>query len=105
WPMTVNANPDTITGSLQVCAGFATNLISGPSGGVWSQSPSSMVYGTINPVTGVVSGITGGLIPVSYTLGSGCRSVAVVTVVTLPAAIGGDARVCEGGGTTVLTHP
>ena len=104
WPMTVNANPDTITGSLQVCAGFATNLTSGPSGGVWSQDPASMVFGTINPITGVVSGITAGLVPVSYTLGSGCRVVATVTVVNLPAAITGDARVCEAGGTTLLTH-
>ena len=104
WPMTVNANPDTITGSLQVCAGFATNLHSGPSGGTWSQDPASMVFGTINPITGVVSGITGGLVPVSYTLGSGCRAIATVTVVNLPPAISGDARVCEAGGTTLLIH-
>ena len=104
WPMTVNGIPDAIAGSLQVCAGFATNLTSGPSGGVWSQDPASMVFGTINPITGVVSGITAGLVPVSYTLGSGCRVVATVTVVNLPAAITGDARVCEAGGTTLLTH-
>jgi hypothetical protein len=33
WPMNVNANPTPIGGSLTVCAGFATNLTSGPSGG------------------------------------------------------------------------
>lgn len=104
WPMTVNANPSGITGSLNVCAGFATNLASGPAGGVWSSDPASNIYGTINSITGVVSGITAGTIPVTYTLGSGCRATAVVTVINLPATIGGVASVCEGGSTTILTH-
>jgi hypothetical protein len=94
WPMTVNANPVAIGGTLSVCAGFSTNLTSGPSGGVWSQDPMSMGYGTINATTGVVSGIVAGVIPVSYTLGSGCRVTENVTVVTLPAVISGPPRVC-----------
>ncbi|GAA4463658.1 hypothetical protein GCM10023093_12640 [Nemorincola caseinilytica] len=104
WPMTINGNPATIGGSLTVCAGFATNLTSSPAGGVWSSDPASNPYGTINAVTGVVSAITGGLVPVTYTMGSGCRTTAVVTVINLPPAIGGLPRVCEAGGTTTLTH-
>jgi len=105
WPMVVNDTPSAITGSLEVCAGFATNLTSGPAGGVWSQTPSSMVYGTINSITGVVSGITGGLVPVTYTLGSGCRTTQVVTVITLPPLISGPAQVCEAGGVITMIHP
>eukprot|EP01030_Chromulinospumella_sphaerica_P034288 gene34288-biopygen5254 len=91
--MTVNNNPAPITGMTTVCAGFATNLYSGPSGGVWSQGSGSYTYGNINPVTGVVSGITAGFIPVTYSLGSGCRAVDTVEVINLPAVIGGTANV------------
>lgn len=104
YPITVNDNPAPIGGSLTVCAGFATNLTSGPSGGVWSSDPASNPYGTINAITGVVSAITAGNIPVTYTIGSGCHTTATVTVVNLPAMISGYPRVCEAGGTTVLSH-
>ncbi|GAA4461247.1 hypothetical protein GCM10023093_05580 [Nemorincola caseinilytica] len=104
WPMTVNDNPAPIGGSLTVCAGFATNLTSGPSGGTWSSDPASNPYGTINPGTGVVSAISAGTIPVTYSIGSGCRTTATVTVVNLPAMISGYPRVCAGGGIINLSH-
>jgi uncharacterized protein YjdB len=102
-PFSVSANPTPITGSLGVCAGFTTNLSSGPSGGVWSQDPASLIYGTIHPLTGVVSGIMAGVIPITYTLGSGCNTIENVTVITLPAAISGTPRVCVGD-STVMTN-
>lgn len=104
WPLTVNGNPAAIGGSLTVCAGFATNLTSSPLGGTWSSDPASNPYGSINTITGVVSAITGGLIPVTYTLGSGCKTTAVVTVINLPPTIDGTPQVCEAGSTTLLTH-
>jgi uncharacterized protein YjdB len=104
WPMTVNNLPDAITGSLTVCAGFATNLTSGPAGGVWSSDPALALTGSVNPVTGVFSAYSGGTVTVSYTLGSGCNVTAVVTVITLPPTISGVARACEAGGTTTLIH-
>ncbi|MBX2906013.1 MAG: T9SS type A sorting domain-containing protein [Taibaiella sp.] len=104
YPMTINNNPAPISGSTTVCAGFATNLYSGPSGGVWSQEPSSMPYGTINATTGVVSGIMAGYIPVTYTLGTGCRAVDTVEVITLPAVIGGIPSVCVND-STILSCP
>ncbi|MCF8450263.1 MAG: Ig-like domain-containing protein, partial [Taibaiella sp.] len=102
--ITVNANPAAIGGSLSVCAGFSTNLTSGPAGGAWSQDPMSMTFGTIHTMTGVVSGITAGTIPVTYTLGSGCRVTETVTVITLPSAISGTPRVCVGD-STIMTNP
>ncbi len=104
FPMTINANPDPVTGSLSVCAGFATNLHSGPAGGYWSAGASGASYGSINSATGVVSGIRAGVIPVTYTLGSGCNATAEVTVITLPAVIGGVPTVCVND-TTVMTNP
>jgi hypothetical protein len=104
FPVTIHDNPAPIGGSLSLCAGFATNLTSAPAGGTWSQAPTSTIYGTIHTITGVVSGITAGIIPVTYTLGSGCRSVNQVTVITLPAVIGGSGHVCVND-STVLTHP
>ncbi len=104
FPFVVSTNPDPISGSLSVCAGFATNLTSAPTPGSWSQDPLSTIYGTINPITGVVSGIMAGTIPITYTLPSGCSITNTVTVVTLPAVISGNPQVCVGG-TTTLTNP
>ncbi|MBX2907868.1 MAG: Ig-like domain-containing protein [Taibaiella sp.] len=103
--MTVYPNPTPISGMTTVCAGFATNLYSGPAGGVWSQGYGSYGYGSINPVTGVVSGITAGIIPVTYTLGgSGCYAVDTVEVINLPHVIGGVPNVCVND-TTILSCP
>ncbi len=104
FPMTINANPDPVTGSLSVCAGFATNLHSGPAGGYWTAGASGASYGSINSATGVVSGIRAGVIPVTYTLGSGCNATAEVTVITLPSVISGVPTVCVND-TTVMTNP
>ncbi len=102
WPMTINANPDPITGSLSVCAGFATNLYSGPAGGTWSAGPSGASFGYINPITGVVSGIMAGNIPITYSLSSGCLVTDTVTVITLPSVISGVPRVCVNDTTVMI---
>jgi uncharacterized protein YjdB len=101
-PMTVNATP-TIGGSLQVCAGFTSNLIGTPAGGTWTTSAGTSLIGTVNPVTGVVTGISGGNTGITYTLVSGCRGIDVVTVNNLPPAIGGISEVCVAA-TTTLTN-
>jgi hypothetical protein len=94
--------PSAISGSLAVCAGFASNLSSTPAGGTWSQAGGTTI-GVIHPITGVVTGITPGTFNITYALGSGCNVGAVVTVNPLPPAIGGTARVCVGE-TTTLTN-
>jgi uncharacterized protein YjdB len=100
--VTVNATP-TITGALQVCAGFTTNLIGTPAGGTWTTTTGTSLIGTVNPVTGVVTGISGGTTAITYTLASSCRMNNVMTVNDLPPAIGGIAEVCVAA-TTTLTN-
>ncbi len=76
WPLTVNLTPSTITGTALICAGTNTTLSSSPTGGTWSPSTGSIA--TVNSV-GMVHGISGGNVTVSYTIGS-CSATRVVTV-------------------------
>jgi hypothetical protein len=76
WPLTVNITPTSITGTALICAGTNTTLSSGPTGGTWSPSTGSIA--TVNSV-GMVHGISGGNVTVSYTIGS-CSATRVVTV-------------------------
>jgi PKD repeat protein len=99
-PLTVNAAPPAIAGSLAVCAGFATNLTNGMPGGSWSSSGPAIV-GYIHPLTGVVTGVTPGTITVTYTVLSGCFITAEVTVNPLPPAITGAPVVCVASTTSL----
>ncbi len=98
--VTVSAAPAAITGTLQICAGTTTTLATTTTGGTWSVGTPAV--GNI-AATGVVTGLSAGTTLVSYTLSSGCRSTAVVTVNALPAAITGTAIVCEGATTTLAS--
>ncbi|MES2704950.1 MAG: Ig-like domain-containing protein [Bacteroidota bacterium] len=98
----VNPLPTAIMGSLNVCAGFMSNLTNGLAGGIWSITPLAPGIATIHPFTGVVTGISPGTATVMYALGTGCTVDAVVTVNALPGAIAGTAFVCEGS-TTMLS--
>ncbi|MES2703898.1 MAG: Ig-like domain-containing protein [Bacteroidota bacterium] len=97
--VTVNVAPTAITGTASVCIGLTTTLGNGVAGGLWSSSNTSVA--SIDPF-GVVTGVAAGTASITYTLGSGCRSVRTVTVNSLPAAITGTTIVCEGA-TTVLS--
>ena len=97
--VTVNANPTTITGTLNVCAGLTTSLNSTPAGGTWSTTAGSTTA-TIG-TTGVVTSGPAGTVTVSYTLGTGCQVTTVITVNPLPASISGTLAVCVGTTTTL----
>ncbi len=99
--LTVNPLPGLVSGSLQVCQGANTLLTNTTAGGVWSSGNTAVA--TINPATGVVSGVAPGIAPVVYTLGTGCTAVAIVTVNAIPAAILGADNVCLGS-TLALTN-
>jgi uncharacterized protein YjdB len=101
-PMTVNANPAAITGApFTVCTGSTITLADGTGGGTWSSSNTGLA--TVGAGTGVVTGIAAGTPTISYTLGTGCSAIQVVTVNTAPAANGGASSVCIGA-TTTLTN-
>ena len=90
---TVNPNPAAITGVMTVCTGQTTTLSDASGGGVWTSSNTSI--GTVGVLTGVVYGVSSGVVTISYTVGS-CYAVASVTVNTSPAAITGPSSVCVG---------
>jgi uncharacterized protein YjdB len=93
---TVNPTPTPILGTPSVCVGFTTALTSLYPGGAWASS--DLAVGTVS-ATGVVAGISSGTTTISYSLGTGCRRTAIVTVSPLPPAITGALTVCEGSTT------
>lgn len=93
----VSAPAPAITGTLTACQGSTTTLSSTEPGGLWSSGDGSIA--TINPYTGVTTGISAGTATISYTVTSGTYT-AVVTINPLPAAITGPSDVCLGSNTT-----
>ncbi len=96
-PVTVNAAPGPVTGTLGVCIGAATTLSDVTPGGVWtSTSPGIAAIGSS---TGVVNGVLAGVSGITYSTGVGCSVTAVVTVNPLPAAftVSGGGGFCPGG--------
>jgi Zn-dependent metalloprotease/uncharacterized protein YjdB len=94
-----------ITGLSSVCAGSEITLSDVTPGGSWSTSNASVA--TVGS-TGIVTGVSGGTAAISYIVTESCGStyaVKIVTVISLPAAIGGTAVVCEGSTTTLTSSP
>ncbi len=105
--VTVNPLPaiSPISGSGNVCLSGTTAVSDATAGGVWSSSDTTIL--TIDPVTGVVTGVTSGTANVIYTVTSaaGCSSsVSVAYTVDTPpvvAAITGTPVECVGTSTTL----
>ncbi|MBX2907119.1 MAG: Ig-like domain-containing protein [Taibaiella sp.] len=95
--VTVLSTPSSISGTLSLCDGTPTTLVSFPSGGTWSSS--NIAIAAVS--SGVVTGLTIGTATISYVLATSCYATAVVTVTTSPAAIAGTAAVCTGYSTTL----
>ncbi len=98
-PITVNAIPSGITGSPVLCVGSTTSLSNPAPGGTWSSTGTFVA--TVDPATGVVTGVHAGTTTISYLLGAGCAASIVVTVNPLPGPITGSPNVCVGGTTTL----
>jgi uncharacterized protein YjdB len=94
----VNTNPGAITGTASVCVGLSTTLADATTGGSWSSSSANI---TVGATSGVVTGVTAGIAPVTYTISAGCKATATVTINTNPAVITGTTSVCAGGTTTL----
>ena len=93
-----NCNTGTITGTAHVCVGSTTNLSDAVTGGTWASGTPAVA--TVSG-TGVVTGVTAGTSPISYTTSVGCYTVQVVTVDPLPGTINGTRSVCVGLTTTL----
>jgi uncharacterized protein YjdB len=92
--VSVNSLPSAITGGLIVCQGSTTDLDDATPGGGWTSGNTAVA--TIDPVTGLVTGVAGGTSTISYSSPTTCVITAVVTVNPLPAAISGPTAVCLG---------
>ncbi len=92
---TVNGAPSEISGNRNICAGTTSLLSSSPAGGTWISSNPGVV--TISGSTGEATALAGGgTATISYTLGTGCRTTAVVTTHAIPMVIVGTAEMCTG---------
>ncbi|MBL7691664.1 MAG: Ig-like domain-containing protein, partial [Flavipsychrobacter sp.] len=101
-PITVNPLPGAITGVLSVCVGQTTTVSCTPATGTWSISGGTA---TIGSTTGVITGGSSGTATITYTLPTGCRKTAIVTINALPGLITGAANVCVSGTTTLNCTP
>ncbi len=97
--VTVNSNAPAISGTLSACEGTTTALNFPSTAGAWSSSNTAIA--SINPTSGLVTGISSGTTTISYIMTASCFKTAVVTVTAVPAAITGTAVMCEGSSTTL----
>lgn len=95
---TVNALPAAITGPSEVCKASTIALADATAGGTWSSGAGAIA--TINS-SGVLSGVSDGVAPITYTLTTGCTAVTNVTVNPLPTAISGTTSMCLGQSTSL----
>ena len=92
--VTVNTQPGTISGTFSLCEGSSALLTDATAGGTWS-SVTTTVATISTGGTVTASSTTTGTSTISYAIGS-CVATKIVTVTTLPAAITGNAPICEG---------
>lgn len=91
--ISVNTTPSAILGTTTLCAGSSVSLSDAIAGGTWTSSNPAVA--SVNPSTGMLTGISGGMVTVTYTLPCGV-TVTNVTVNPSPAAITGPASICTG---------
>ncbi len=96
--VSVNPVPGIPVGPTAVCAG-STIALSDIGGGTWVSSNSSVA--SVALLTGIVTGITGGIAIITYAIPSGCYAIYPVTVNQTPAAISGLTNICYGISTTL----
>lgn len=95
-PQIVNPTPVAITGPTRVCEGLTVSLSDATPGGIWSSSNPSVA--DIGTGSGIVTGITGGSVLISYTK-TGCSALLPFLVNPLPAPITGAGNICGFGAT------
>ena len=74
----------SIIGATTVCPGGATTTLSdfgGATGGVWSSS--NIAIATVNPTTGVVTGVLPGTAVITYSISSSCATGIATTTMTV----------------------
>ena len=95
--ITVNPMPSVITGNTNVCLGSTSALYDSVPGGTWTSTNTTVA--TVDPVTGVVSGLTLGTSTIVYQLPAGCMQSILIHVYPLPLVFNmtGGGNYCAGG--------
>lgn len=92
---TVNVNLlSPITGTASACVNASSTLNDAFAGGSWSSNNTGIA--TVDPTSGVVTGVSAGVATITYATGSGCTTTIDFTVNPIPAAIVGPSSVCQG---------
>lgn len=106
--VTVNttATAGTLSGASTLCIGNTTTLSSTVSGGTWSSSDATVA--TIDPTSGVVTGVASGSAILTYTVINGCgTATATYNIAVSPApvsgVVSGSNSLCVGSNTTLTT--
>ena len=99
--VSINPLPSPITGTTAACVGANTTLSDVTAGGTWTSINTAVA--TIGSTSGVAFGVAAGTSTISYTLPTGCAITTIVTVNSLPAAVGGSPVACVGS-TAALTN-
>ncbi|MFN8345869.1 MAG: GEVED domain-containing protein [Spirosomataceae bacterium] len=100
-------NAGVISGPLNLCTGATVTFTSnGVSGGSWSSNNTSVA--TINPTTGLATGMAAGSSILTYTVTTnGCSAAATATLTVDSVSVGGNVSgstaVCSGVNNTALT--
>ncbi|MES2701288.1 MAG: Ig-like domain-containing protein [Bacteroidota bacterium] len=81
-----------IAGANAMCIGLTGSLTDATAGGIWSSSNTSLATITAD---GVVTSITGGVVTITYTVGS-CYRTLDINISTTPAPISGSGTLCVG---------
>ncbi len=93
-PMTVNDPPGPISGPTTVCVASNITLSDAVTGGNWTSGATGIA--TVGLTTGVVSGVSGGMVTITYTPAGCTYATYDVSVNPLPAPIVGPGNVCVG---------
>ncbi len=90
-----------IAGPSGTCVGSSITLTDSVAGGTWTSSNTAVA--TVNPSTGVVTGVSAGTVTITYTVGS--SFVTKTITISTTATITGSASVCIGSSTTLVGTP
>jgi uncharacterized protein YjdB len=93
--VSVNAQPAPVTGAGALCMGATTTMADATADGIWSHRNSSS---SVAAISGMVTGLAGGVDTIFYTLPTGCFSAKTVVVNALPVVynVTGSGTYCEG---------
>ncbi len=93
--VTVTSAISGVMGAGVTCGAPSTLTLSdATAGGMWSSG--DLTVATVNGSTGVVSGVSAGIVNITYSAGAGCVASAMVTINQSPSSLNGITTVCTG---------